>query len=1149
MDPRQPPQHPFSRSTASPYGRAPFPPSANPPPFPPSSHAPNAPPTYTEHQRRPSGPPYYPEQRGYAQDGAQMPASSTGQGHSRHPSSSSIGHGTPVNRSMPPPSSPQQQTSQQAPHHPYGPPPPRPPPVSVGPPAAFPSGRELPSLASLAGRASSTNMSISSMLGESRGPPPPPPSQYTSPITTNAPPPSGMYAGTTHASPRVNSSRPDYPPFSRRPQTPEHPRPYDPHDRRANSAGSPPSAAALTPEMRRWGTPQTYGQRPPPERGLPPVEERREPIRVANPNVPPRPSSQPTAFNPPPSRIPDSVRPPGQNEVPFGRREEQMPRADQGRQEPPYQRPSTFSNSDNPVYAYAERERQEREAQMRREQDRERAREQEREQRDRAIFEHRLRQQQEHEIQLAQRNSQNAQSRAPESRDPPAWMRPDYAPRPAYDQAPEQRPTPSQPGSSNYDHPRSSAPPYSSHAAYAWTDPRYPPTSQPSSQPQQRAPGPAPAPAPISHHETVLQERLERQRSINEQQRHQEEMMYGRPSQRPQYLSHESPNRRPQEEPPSTQQRFLGIQELNRKGRVSPLPQAVQGAQAQIGTPGGEPGIKSEFGRMFSGIGSGVGGGLSTSSPAPNGPSNLPFTSVAQLRKEDLEASEAQDSPIENGSHPIARTASQGDRRRKLKDEDARGDDDSTGRQTPSGNGKRQKRHHRYKPKHSDLRTLLTSTSHHHHRLEEQASSPSQSSLTPFKSIKGASGFPSPPGESKAPPNLHHHHVQVRHHHPSQAKAPAPPVNTIEPLPKTKIRSNAVLDSVSHLPRRHLGHEYYQPVLKPGKFSRSDNPNRGFASTPTPLPRFDGNENCTFTIRVARIHLSSVSREEITARRAVWGTDVYTDDSDVVAACIHQGWFLGEWAEDIDKSLLNLEIGKPRNAGERIVYPDTLEEPPARGPMPVRQNRDLHVTVLILPALEKYSSLTRFGMKSREWGHKHDGYTGIHDGLSFMIQKISWVDGVDSYEERNEGKKMKLRPNVNIEDMEAEYEASQRTDGNEDGDLVESFERGGPGPLDPDLGTIKAAGRNWWKKSKDKSKGTTTEKRVSIQKPLSDAADEGKEKAKETEQATTAPVSPPQQTNGGAVRSGSGSETSQTARSTPKPLKERLSDMFKREDF
>jgi hypothetical protein len=54
---------------------------------------------------------------------------------------------------------------------------------------------------------------------------------------------------------------------------------------------------------------------------------------------------------------------------------------------------------------------------------------------------------------------------------------------------------------------------------------------------------------------------------------------------------------------------LLGINKeyTRRLDRASPLPQAVQGAQSQPPDIGRDPNIKSEFGRMFSGLGSGVG--------------------------------------------------------------------------------------------------------------------------------------------------------------------------------------------------------------------------------------------------------------------------------------------------------------------------------------------------------------------------------------------------------------------------------------------------------------------------------------------------------------------------------------------------------------
>lgn len=74
---------------------------------------------------------------------------------------------------------------------------------------------------------------------------------------------------------------------------------------------------------------------------------------------------------------------------------------------------------------------------------------------------------------------------------------------------------------------------------------------------------------------------------------------------------------------------------------------------------------------MFSGIGSGV-GAMEGRSPVTAGPQAL---SIGQLRREELEGFPSQDSPIENGGYNIARSSSRGGRRRKLKDEDGRGDE------------------------------------------------------------------------------------------------------------------------------------------------------------------------------------------------------------------------------------------------------------------------------------------------------------------------------------------------------------------------------------------------------------------------------------------------------------------------------------------
>jgi hypothetical protein len=216
-----------------------------------------------------------------------------------------------------------------------------------------------------------------------------------------------------------------------------------------------------------------------------------------------------------------------------------------------------------------------------------------------------------------------------------------------------------------------------------------------------------------------------------------------------------------------------------------------------------------------------------------------------------------------------------------------------------------------------------------------------------------------------------------------------------------------VLASVAHLPRHHLGSTLYSPKLSVSKAASHSDP-FGYVTTPRPLPYFAEKENCTVTVRIPAYHLRAESREEVIRRRAVWGVDIYTDDSDVLAALIHAGWVRGAWGDDVDVSLLDIDDDsdgdeEPAN-GEAAAAATTqtkLENPapektataadPKQPPLSQRKvpvqppsGKDLHATLLILPALESYASTVSRGLRSRSWGANHDG-------LSFCIQTIDWV--------------------------------------------------------------------------------------------------------------------------------------------------------------
>lgn len=513
----------------------------------------------------------------------------------------------------------------------------------------------------------------------------------------------------------------------------------------------------------------------------------------------------------------------------------------------------------------------------------------------------------------------------------------------------------------------------------------------------------------------------------------------------------------------SHQRNLLGFQEINRKGRISPLPQAVQGAQPQQPGPAGEPGIKSEFGRMFAGIGSGV-SAIGVSSPITSG-APVPYLSSSSTKREDVEHSAPEPAPEPPAKAPKGR-------RRKLKDEDSK-DDESSGRLTPVSRAKRPKthqhHHHQYVPRNLANNSSYTygSHSHHHHHHHHPNAEPSSvSGAAALKSLKA--GIPgSAAGEKGSAVTAHHHH-----HHGPPARQPLPgsaprPTSqasgsTIPPKTKTTVSSKAVLDAVALRPRHHLGDFIYEAGLRPGRLVPHRAHHRGFSSNPKPLPweTIRGKENCTITVKVARVHLSPLSREEITSRAFLWGTDVYSDDSDVVAACIHSGWIKGEWAEDFDASMLDLDHDnstnkrrKTKNQGSTVDLESEglISSPPTSGPMSIPANRDLHVNLLILPRLHKYAATTRHGISSREFGGEYGSRHAIHDGASYMIKSVRWVENGAQPQARLRGKARRERMRRAMAEVKCSFSNVNGQDRDQDKDHA--------GKLRGDISG------NWWRRS------------------------------------------------------------------------------------
>ncbi|KAJ3414090.1 hypothetical protein HDV05_007124 [Chytridiales sp. JEL 0842] len=179
--------------------------------------------------------------------------------------------------------------------------------------------------------------------------------------------------------------------------------------------------------------------------------------------------------------------------------------------------------------------------------------------------------------------------------------------------------------------------------------------------------------------------------------------------------------------------------------------------------------------------------------------------------------------------------------------------------------------------------------------------------------------------------------------------------------------------------------------------------------------------------------------------RAVWGTDVYTDDSDVVAMIIHSGFYrpvdspakkvVQEESGGVEESselppivvvkqedLVDGESSSAKNASADTQKPvdpteasqTTPTPPPPQDPSlfpsppptpyepPLdpstlphpRPLHDLLVTLRVLPHLTKYTPTSRHGLSSRGWGARHDGESLRVERVVEVERKVRGFSGV-----------------------------------------------------------------------------------------------------------------------------------------------------------
>ncbi|KAI8058419.1 histone deacetylation protein Rxt3-domain-containing protein [Syncephalis plumigaleata] len=128
------------------------------------------------------------------------------------------------------------------------------------------------------------------------------------------------------------------------------------------------------------------------------------------------------------------------------------------------------------------------------------------------------------------------------------------------------------------------------------------------------------------------------------------------------------------------------------------------------------------------------------------------------------------------------------------------------------------------------------------------------------------------------------------------------------------------------------------------------------------LPPLIGKEQGIVVVRIPSTWLTFTN--PAVKQRRIWGTDIYTDDSDVVAALIHTGKYTPLSPHPL------LQQDKIRETRRGI-----MED---KAP-----NYDLEVTLRVVSRLQRYTGTVRHYIRSRDWTE--------HDGASFMIHNVKCI--------------------------------------------------------------------------------------------------------------------------------------------------------------
>ncbi|KAJ3130854.1 hypothetical protein HK100_007334 [Physocladia obscura] len=226
------------------------------------------------------------------------------------------------------------------------------------------------------------------------------------------------------------------------------------------------------------------------------------------------------------------------------------------------------------------------------------------------------------------------------------------------------------------------------------------------------------------------------------------------------------------------------------------------------------------------------------------------------------------------------------------------------------------------------------------------------------------------------------------HQSPQTQQAPQPKL----PHQVTVVNAETLLNTDN----RSLGHVLYRQP-----YGRSPSSNDPADLDLFLLPEFSSESLYKLIeVRVSANHLSFSDNLGVQAR-AIWGTDIYTDDSDIVAVIIHSGHYrpvdspsflhhLSSFSKSAETSEVSSMIQtEPKFANQIIPKPHPS--------IPNRPLNDVIVTLRVLPRLTKYTGTTCTTMPENSGTSEHlslkNGFTsrgwgGSHQGESIRVERV-----------------------------------------------------------------------------------------------------------------------------------------------------------------